>query len=78
MRATASATLAGLPLGNFGAEEQAMLETLVELRQRYRLQRCVIVGDRGLISCPERCRLRVHPLAAGPAVEDGDRHRGGL
>lgn len=45
----------GYPLAHFlfpgnRAEKAAVLEMLVELRQRYRLQRCVIVGDRGLIS----------------------------
>lgn len=45
----------GYPLAHFlfpgnRTEKQAVLEMLVELRQRHRLQRCVIVGDRGLIS----------------------------
>jgi Transposase DDE domain len=45
----------GYPLAHFlfpgnRAEKQAVLEMLVELRERYRLQRCVIVGDRGLVS----------------------------
>jgi hypothetical protein len=45
----------GYPLAHFlfpgnRAEKVAVLEMLVELRQRYKLQRCVIVGDRGLIS----------------------------
>lgn len=45
----------GYPLAHFlfpgnRAEKQAVLEMLVELGERYRLQRCVIVGDRGLIS----------------------------
>lgn len=47
----------GYPLAHFlfpgnRAEKVALLEMLVELRQRYKLQRCVIVGDRGLISAP--------------------------